>query len=127
LGLTVDLAWKFGTYGFELQSNIFQNGQPKHSPNFRAVDLLATNIQRGRDNGLKPYIHYVKMCHNIVVNTWNDLWSLMNGQNIQALQSVYEYNSFKQYYVFDLNKNNLIIDQFKILICMQVVNQKNHH
>ena len=89
LGLTTDLAWKFGTYGNELQNNLFQNGQPDYSRH-KANDLLATNINRGRDHGLKSYIDYVKSCHSIVVNSFKDLKSLMNGPSIQQLESIYE-------------------------------------
>ena len=74
------MSWKFGTFGTELQNNLFQNGELRNSPLFRAVDLLSTNINRGRDHGLKPYVHYVRMCHNIVVNNFNDLRPLMNGK-----------------------------------------------
>ena len=90
MGLIKDLAWKFGTYGNELQSNLFQNGMPDNSHQ-KAVDLLATNINRGRDHGLKPYIYYVKACHGTIINNFNDLRRLINGPMIDALQSVYEY------------------------------------
>ena len=90
LGYVGDLAWKFGSFGFDLQNLLFSisasNGQIKS-----AVDLLATNINRGRDHGLQPYIYYVKKCLNISINSFTDLRVLMNGPSITALQKVYEY------------------------------------
>lgn len=46
LGVLNDEAWKFGTFGYALQHNLFQsvvNGTPY------ALDLLAYNINRGRE------------------------------------------------------------------------------
>ena len=49
-----DIAWKFGTYGFDLQNNLFQkffaNGTTK------SADLLALNVNRGRDHGTLIYL-----------------------------------------------------------------------
>ena len=84
------MAWKYGSFGFELQSNLFENGESRDSPLFRAVDLLATNIQRGRDHGLQPYIYYIELCHNISVKSFDDLKPLMSSKNIKALKTVYE-------------------------------------
>jgi peroxidase len=90
LGLVQDLAWKFGSFGFELQNTLFQIANNVNSSQI-AVDLLATNINRGRDHGLQPYINYVKSCLNITINNFTDLGGIMNGLNIAALQAVYEY------------------------------------
>jgi hypothetical protein len=106
VGLIDDLAWKFGSFGFELQNTLFQIANKDGSSQI-AVDLLATNINRGRDHGLKPYIYYVKSyhglkpyiyyvksCHNITISSFADLRVLMNGFSITALQAVYEYLKF---------------------------------
>ncbi len=90
MGYVGDLAWKFGSFGFDLQNLLFQvigsNGQTKS-----AVDLLATNINRGRDHGLQPYIYYVKKCLNITISSFSDLKVLINLPSIISLQTVYEY------------------------------------
>jgi hypothetical protein len=96
VGLIDDLAWKFGSFGFELQNTLFQIANKDGSSQI-AVDLLATNINRGRDHGLKPYIYYVKSCLNITIRSFADLRVLMNGFSITALQAVYEY--FKIFYL----------------------------
>jgi hypothetical protein len=46
LGILNDEAWKFGTFGYALHHNLFLsivNGTPY------AIDLLAFNINRGRE------------------------------------------------------------------------------
>lgn len=40
---------------------------PTHS------DVLAFDIQRNRDHGLKPYVKYLEACKKIKINNWNDL------------------------------------------------------
>ena len=49
LGMINDIAWKFGTFGFDLQNNLFQTTYPNGSTS--SSDLLALNINRGRDHG----------------------------------------------------------------------------
>lgn len=89
LGLVNDIAWKFGSFGTSLQNNLFKSTDS--NGNTYAVDLLATNINRGRDHGLQPYVKYVKSCFNITINTFDDLSPiLMNGFNRDQLRSIYE-------------------------------------
>jgi hypothetical protein len=44
-----DIAWKFGTYGFDLQNNLFQKTFSNGTT--ISADLLALNINRGREHG----------------------------------------------------------------------------
>ncbi len=83
------MAWQFGTYGTGLQKNLFQTTYPNGTT--YAIDLLAFNINRGRDHGLQPYINYIKQCFNITINSFSDLVRLkfMNPQSLQQLQAVY--------------------------------------
>lgn len=37
------------------------------------TDMLAFDIQRGRDHGLQPYYKYLEICHNIKINDWSGL------------------------------------------------------
>ncbi|RNA19459.1 Peroxidasin [Brachionus plicatilis] len=86
-GLMNDNCWKFGSFGDQLQNSLFAqttNGV------FSAHDLLATNIHRGRDHGLRPYIDYVNYCHGIVVSEINDLRDLIGPTRRNALVSIYE-------------------------------------
>ena len=47
LGILNDVAWKFGTFGFSLQNNLFQTNYANGSTS--SIDLLAFNVNRGRD------------------------------------------------------------------------------
>jgi len=49
LGLVNDYAWKFGSFGNQLQNNLFQQFYANGSTS--SYDLLALNINRGRDHG----------------------------------------------------------------------------
>ena len=49
LGMINDIAWKFGTFGYDLQNNLFQTSYPNGTT--QSADLLALNINRGRDHG----------------------------------------------------------------------------
>ena len=94
-GLLYDLTWKFGSFGSELQNNLFYTPPVGNDvPKQLAVDLFATNIVRGRDHGLAPYLSYVQSCLNITtIKNFSDLAVLMNGQNWGRLASLYEYIS----------------------------------
>jgi peroxidase len=88
LGTINDLAWKFGTFGMDLQNNLFQ--QQINGKSY-AIDLLAFNINRGRDHGLQPYVKYVQKCLNINITSFSQLSpTLINDFNAQQLASLYE-------------------------------------
>ena len=89
IGLVNDLSWKFGSFDNQLQNNLFAILNSKGITE-SAVDLLATNINRGRDHGLPPYVNYVHNCFNKSIHEFQDLKFLMNAASIKALQSVYE-------------------------------------
>ncbi|CAF0805368.1 unnamed protein product [Brachionus calyciflorus] len=86
-GIIKDNCWKFGTFGLELQNYLFAKIE---NNTYSATDLLATNIQRGRDHGLQPYTKYVKHCHGIDVKSYDDLKDLLSSTARTILQSVYE-------------------------------------
>jgi peroxidase len=54
-----------------------------------ALDLPATNINRGRDHAIPAYYKYRQMCGN-TVNNWNDLTNVMSTANILKLASMYQ-------------------------------------
>jgi peroxidase len=55
-----------------------------------AIDLAATNINRGRDHGLPGYNSFRERCGFPRVRSFQELADLISPDKIQALQSVYE-------------------------------------
>ena len=55
-----------------------------------AVDLLATNINRGRDHGIPAYNQFREKCGFSRANSFNDLSDLMDQSKIQTLSQIYE-------------------------------------
>ncbi|XP_022650761.1 peroxidase-like isoform X2 [Varroa destructor] len=53
------------------------------------LDLIALNIQRGRDHGLRGYTDYLKGCFGIEVNTFEDLDNVMPRPVRERLESLY--------------------------------------
>ncbi|XP_003742011.1 peroxidase skpo-1 [Galendromus occidentalis] len=53
------------------------------------LDLVAINIQRGRDHGLRPYVDYLAAMRNISVTKFDDLIPLMGDEAPLILQSAY--------------------------------------
>ena len=59
--------------------------------NFRfGLDLIALNIQRGRDHGIPTYTTVLRACNDINIRRWDDLRALMEPGAITQLRSVYE-------------------------------------
>ena len=85
-----DLCWKFGTFGQQLQNALFEVANGTNGAQV-AMDLFATNINRGRDHGLQPYVYYIKKCFNLTITNFTDFntYRLMNGPNMQTLQMLY--------------------------------------
>jgi len=54
------------------------------------LDLVALNIQRGRDHGIPGYIKYLEICGQTKIKKWNDLSKFMRSENIAKLQRLYQ-------------------------------------
>ncbi|XP_064485396.1 chorion peroxidase-like [Ornithodoros turicata] len=56
------------------------------------LDLIALNIQRGRDHGLQPYVYYYHLCTGRSIETFADLHNadVMAPENVQYLAAVYK-------------------------------------
>jgi hypothetical protein len=55
-----------------------------------ALDLAATNIQRGRDHGFPAYIKYRQACGLRAAKSFQDLSDSIATDKINMLQSVYQ-------------------------------------
>ncbi len=63
IGSLTDQAWRFGSFADFMQNHLFEtnyttSGVPGPTV---AVDLLATNINRGRDHGIPSYATFLKL------------------------------------------------------------------
>jgi len=71
-----------------IKKHLFELKDKPHS----GEDLLARNIARGREFGFPGYINYVKFCGvKSVIETWTDLYSLMDPLVVQYLQRIYKH------------------------------------
>merc|ERR1712234_73146 len=61
-----------------------QRGKPKSG-----MDLIALNIQRGRDHGLPGYIHHLRDCTGQQVRSWTDLELVMRPLYAEKMRKVY--------------------------------------
>lgn len=63
-----------------------------------ALDLVALNIQRGRDHGLPPYIQYRKFCNLKTPDSFEEFKDFMDDEAVEGLKksysSVYEIEPF---------------------------------
>ncbi|KAI8119521.1 Chorion peroxidase [Lucilia cuprina] len=71
------------SYVESLTSDLANNKRPTHS------DILAFDIQRGRDHGLQPYFKYLEICNNVKINSWNDLQKFINPEDLNKLKNGY--------------------------------------
>lgn len=54
------------------------------------TDVLALDIQRGRDHGLNSYINYYKHCTGHRVELWDDLSKIISQADLATLKSAYD-------------------------------------
>uniref|UniRef100_W8BSG2 Chorion peroxidase n=1 Tax=Ceratitis capitata TaxID=7213 RepID=W8BSG2_CERCA len=70
-------------YEDSLILNDFGINRPNHS------DVLAYDIQRGRDHGLRSYIDYLELATGEKIESWKDLESFISATDLRLLKSIY--------------------------------------
>lgn len=63
------------------------------------LDLAALDIQRQRDHGISSYVSYLKYCHNVDVQCWEDLVQFIDPEDIEKLKKYYKYVEDVELYV----------------------------
>jgi peroxidase len=125
-GLLNDQAAKFdANFVDTLHNHLFefklQDGTPI------AVDLAATNINRGRDHGIPSYNAYRERCGLKRALKFDDLIDTINGTEISKLAQIYELVFVIIFVIFWTNEPfNFITDHQMILICILVAYQRDH-
>ncbi len=91
LGLINDKAGKADTSVSDtLLNHLFEAKLPNGTFLNFPMDLAATNINRGRDHGLPPYVKYREFCGLKPVTSFADLAGDMTTETIKKFASVYE-------------------------------------
>jgi len=73
------------SFSEELTQRLFQGTNESHG-----MDLVALNVQRGRDHGLPPYLEWRKICKLPKISTWKQLVPLVSEpQLVPRLQRMY--------------------------------------
>lgn len=57
---------------------------------FSGMDLVALNLQRGRDHGLQPYNEYRAACNRTRANNFDDLEDDIPAEIVERMKMVYE-------------------------------------
>ena len=71
-----------------LQNHLFERVEADGT--VTAIDLAATNINRGRDHGIPPYVKFREYCGLKAATKFEDLSNEMSEDSISKLASVYE-------------------------------------
>ena len=70
----------------DLRNHMFESSKGRGG-----LDLVAVNIQRGRDHGLPGYNKYKEICTGEKAGDFDDLRKVMDASTIEKLKSVYRH------------------------------------
>ena len=74
---------------FQLTQHLFQDANDTNSNvgNF-GMDLMALNVQRGRDHGIPPYHEYRKLCGLPAIRNWRQLSKIVAAPEVCSMYHV---------------------------------------
>ena len=70
------------SFTFQLTQRLFQGVNETHG-----MDLVALNVQRGRDHGLPPYLEWRKICGLPRISSWKMLVPHVSEPQVNILIS----------------------------------------
>ncbi|KAJ6642404.1 Peroxidase [Pseudolycoriella hygida] len=115
-----------GEYGDEVMQKQITNRIGKTSQNGYGADIISMDIQRARDQGLPCYLDVRRKCNlQPEINSFADLKKIMQPENVELLQKVYEAPEDIDYYVggifetYEILGNPLVGPTFGCVIARQ--------
>jgi peroxidase len=81
-----------------LQNHLFESRLSDGS--VIAIDLAATNINRGRDHGIPPYNVARQKCGFRKAQSFQDLVDLIPADKVQVLSNIYQYFIYHLIFLF---------------------------
>lgn len=92
------------------------------------LDLATLDIQRQRDHGIPSYIHYLKYCHGVDIQCWEDLVQFIDPADIEKLRKHYKYVEDVELYVgghYERKISDILVGPtFATIIAIQFHNTK---
>ena len=73
------------------------------------MDLVALNVQRGRDHGLAPYVKWRQLCGLRSIKSWKQFASIVTSPEVKYLQYVFNMYSFNSRFTSNLDQRDLFI------------------
>ena len=69
------------------------------------MDLVALNVQRGRDHGLAPYVKWRQLCGLRSIKSWKQFASIVTSPEVKYLQYVFDIYSFNTANIYRFTSN----------------------
>ena len=102
-GFTTEPAQSFDPFFTEeLTNHLFE----ERNTGF-GMDLIALNIQRGRDHGLQGYNSYRKICGLQEAKTWKDLEAFMPIESVRIFAKIYRHVDDIDLFIGGVHENPL--------------------
>lgn len=77
-------------FNTQLTEHLFESNPKPNKTHSFGLDLVALNIQRGRDHGLPTYPYWREYCGFARVTTFEDLQNVFDGESLKIISSIYK-------------------------------------